>query len=432
MIRLKQKWGFTFLLIISIIYVLFYLLSISTSSNPVKEIYFADRITIAHKILIDRYNQQNKGKVKVIPIDFSNYDFSTNDRKELLARSLRGRGDGIDLLAVDVIWTQRFARWCEPLDKYFTEDEKNNILDKTLKSCYYNNELVALPLDISLSLFYYRNDLIDKFLNGKITADSLENITWEDFIKLGLDSKITNPIYIFPAADYEGLICVFMDLLYSIDSNYFQKNNFNMNTDEAKKALRLLVDFVNKYNFTPKVVTEFTEVPSFTYFLNNDAYFIRGWQTYNKDFQDSPINIEKENMLKTMPIPHFKDGNKASTLGGWNLMIPKFSDNKKETIDFIKFLLSESSQEIIYEQAGFAPVIKKFYSDEKYLRKYSNINELIKIYNIGYYRPAHPEYTKYSKIMAHYFALAIKNKITVEDAVKMATQDILYDKMLVK
>lgn len=432
MIRIKQKWGFAFLFFIALVYVVIFLFGILSTSNGITEIYFADRITKAHRILIDRYNEMNKGKIKVIPIDFSNYDFSTNERKELLARSLRGRGDGIDLLAVDIIWVQRFARWCEPLDNYFTKSEKEKLLDVTLQSCYYENELVAVPLDISLALIYYREDLIKNLPYGNEVLSSIEDMTWEKFIELGQKLKVDNPFFIYPAADYEGLICVFMELLYSVEPNYFNKYKFELNTPEAKKALTLLVDFVNKYNFTPKVVTEFTEVPSYSYFLKYNALFIRGWQTYRKDFQDSPFDIEKEKNLKTMQLPHFTGGRKTSTFGGWNLMIPKFSDNKTETIDFIKYLLSESSQEIIYDQAGFAPVIKKFYNDDYYLKKYPEIVELKKIYDTGIFRPAHPEYTKFSEIMAHYFTLAIKNKISIDQALKMATQDIIDDKMLVK
>ncbi len=432
MVRIKQKWGFAFLFLIALIYVVIFLYGVSSTSDGVKEIYFADRITKAHKILIDRYNEINKGKIKVIPIDFSNYDFSTNDRKELLARSLRGRGDGIDLLAVDIIWVQRFARWCEPLDKYFSKNEKDKLLDVTKQSCYYENDLVAVPLDVSLGLIYYREDIIKSLPNGNEILASLGDLTWEKFIELGKKIKIENPFYIFPAADYEGLICVFVELLNSIEPNYFNKYKFELNTPEAKKALSLLVDFVNKYNFTPKVVTEFTEVPSYSYFLNSNSIFIRGWQTYRKDFEDSPFDIEKERKLKTMQIPYFNGGRKASTFGGWNLMIPKFSEHKEETVDFIKFLLSESSQEVIFDQAGFAPVIKKFYSDEYFLKKYPEIVELKKIYDTGIFRPTHPEYTKFSKIMAHYFTLAIKNKISVDEALAMASQDIIYDKMLVK
>ncbi len=434
MIKIKQKWGLSFLLFLSLVYVIIFLFGLKSKNEGVKEIYFADRLTTAHRILIDKYNKLHEGKIKVIPIDFSNFDFNTNERKELLARSLRGKGDGIDLLAVDVIWVQRFARWCEPLDKYFSKEEQNKILDLNLKSCYYKGELVAIPFDISLGVMYYREDLIkplDK--NGKLKKLLKSgDLTWQRFIELGKQFKNRDNFYIFPATDYEGLICVYMELLYSLEPNYFNIHGFNFNTVSASKSLQLLVDFVNKYHLTPKVVTEFTEVPSYSYFLKNDGIFIRGWQSYDKDFEEAPFDLKKEKSLKKTQIPHFIGGKKVSMLGGWNLMIPKFSEYKKEVIDFVKYLLRENSQELIYKDGGFAPVLKKLYTDKNFLKKYPDIKNLEKIYKTGKYRPANTNYTKYSKIMAHYFTLAIGNKISVKEALKMATQDIKLDKVLIK
>ena len=129
-IKFKQKWGIIFLLFVTITYLAIFFLDYSYPQKEVKEIFFADRITAAHRILIDEYNKLNAGKVKVIPIDFPNTDFSTNERKEVVARSLRGHGDGIDLFAVDVIWVQRFAKWCEPLDKYFSDTARSKILNR--------------------------------------------------------------------------------------------------------------------------------------------------------------------------------------------------------------------------------------------------------------------------------------------------------------
>lgn len=433
MIRIKQKWGLAFLLFISFIsfvYVFVYLTTIDSKEQKVKEIYFADRLTLAHQILIEKYNSLNEGKIKVIPIDFSNYDFSTNERKGLLARSLRGRGDGIDLLGVDVIWTQRFAQWCEPLEKYFSVDEQNRLLDLTLQSCYTDGKLFAVPLVVSYGVFYYRDDLLKKHKNySKIAKKLQENITWEDFIKIGKSFDLPNPFYIFPAADYEGLICVFMELLLGLEHDYFEKWGFNFNTHSAQKALGLLVDLVNKYKLTPYSVTEFTEIPSYEYFVKNDGIFIRGWQTYEKDFKQSPFDSTKEAGLKKMSIPYFEGGKPASTFGGWHLMLSKFSTDKTEVVDFVKFLLSESSQEVFYKEAGYLPVIKKFYENEEYLAKYPEIVQLKEIYKTGVHRPAHKEYTKYSEIISHYLASAIKNEISVNEALKSSTQDIQLDQM---
>lgn len=428
--RVKQTWGFIILLALSLIYISLYLMS-KSSDKRVTEIYFADRITAAHQILIDRYNKNNKGKVKVIPIDFPNYDFNSNERKELLARSLRGRGDGIDLLAVDLVWVQRFAKWCEPLDKYFPILERSKILDVALESCYYDGEFVALPLNRVQGVMYYREDLVKQLKNGdKIIEDLKKSITWEEFIKIKKEMNADNSFYIFPAADFEGLICSYVELLLSLEPNYFVAHGFDFNTKNAEQSLELLVDLVHKHQLSPQIVTELTDIPSYKYFIENNGLFVRGWTSYDKDFLQAPFNAEKESKLKKAHIPHFLGGNTTSVFGGWNLMMSRFTEKKEEVVDFIRYLLSESSQEIFYRESGYYPIIKSFYENEEFKKMYPEIAQLTELHEIGVHRPAHVEYTRYSKIMSHYFELAIRNELTVKDALLQITHDIRNDKII--
>ena len=432
-IKIKQTWGLLFLLFVAVTYLIIFFLLNSSKKSDVIEIYFADRVTAAHKILIDKYNKLNEGKIKVIPIDFPNFDFSTNERKEMLARSLRGRGDGIDLFAVDLIWVQRFAKWCEPLDKYFSDDEKGKILKSALESCYYEGELVAVPLDLVQGVIYYREDLLKRFKGGDNIIRRINNdITWNEFIKLKNEIKPSTPYYIFPATDYEGLICCFMELLLSLNRDYFSEEGFNLNTYEAEKSLQLLVDFVNKNKATPEIVTEFTEIPSYEYFINNDALFIRGWPSYDKDFKESPFDPEKESHLKKIPIPHFDSGVPTSIFGGWNLMVSKFSNKKEITVDFMKFLLKNESQEIFYRESGYYPIGNSFYENPEYLKKYPEIESFKNFMKTGVHRPAHVDYTRYSKIMSFYFKKAIQNKISVKQALVECTNAIQTDKVMIK
>ena len=432
-IKIKQTWGLLFLLFVAVTYLIIFFLLNSSKKSDVIEIYFADRVTAAHKILIDKYNKLNEGKIKVIPIDFPNFDFSTNERKEMLARSLRGRGDGIDLFAVDLIWVQRFAKWCEPLDKYFSDDEKGKILKSALESCYYEGELVAVPLDLVQGVIYYREDLLKRFKDGDNIIRRINNdITWNEFIKLKNEIKPSTPYYIFPATDYEGLICCFMELLLSLNRDYFSEEGFNLNTYEAEKSLQLLVDFVNKNKATPEIVTEFTEIPSYEYFINSDALFIRGWPSYDKDFKESPFDPEKESHLKKIPIPHFDSGVPTSIFGGWNLMVSKFSNKKEITVDFMKFLLKNESQEIFYRESGYYPIVNSFYENPEYLKKYPEIESFKNFMKTGVHRPAHVDYTRYSKIMSFYFKKAIQNKISVKQALVECTNAIQTDKVMIK
>ena len=417
--------GVIFLVLLALLYLVPYYVFLQHPKPAVTEIFFADRITDAHRILIDKYNKMNAGRIKVTPIDFPNPDFSTNERKEILARSLRGEGDGIDLMAVDVVWVQRFEKWCEPLGKYFTEQELQRIIPDALYSCRSNGELVAIPLDLVQGVLYYREDLLKKIKGGDEVIRALRgNMTWTEFIKLKSTLGWQKPYYIFQATDYEGMICIYIEILLSLRRDYFSAVGFNFDTPEGREALQLLVDLVHRYQVSPEIVTTFTEVPSYEYFIRNDALFIRGWNTFDKDFSDAPYDTAKEKHLRKAPIPYPAGGQPASLFGGWDLMISKFSKNKEAAVDFAKFLLSDESQEMFYTRGGYYPVVSSFYDDPESLRRHPEINDIKIFMRTGVHRQPQKDYTNNSKIMSHYFALAIRNKISVAEATESVTRAI--------
>jgi multiple sugar transport system substrate-binding protein len=423
----RRAWvGYTAIsLLLVALYLIPYMLFRRQTPQGVTEIYFADRITEAHRLLIDRYNALHAGQVKVVPIDFPNEEFSTNERKEILARSLRGEGDGIDLLAVDVIWVQRFAKWCEPLDSYFTEAELQRITPDALYSCYSDGRLYAVPLDMVQVVMYYREDLLRSLKGGEKAIRELQrSMTWSDFLQLRTTLGWKRPFYIYPAADYEGLICSYIEVLLSLQPDYFSTVGFNFDTPKGQEALQLLVDLIQKYGATPPVSTTFTEVPSYVYFMNHNGLFLRGWVTYDHDFKGEPYDTVKQKYLRVAPIPHPADGRPTSMFGGWDLMISRFSRNKEAVVDFLKYLLRDDSQEAFYVHSGYYPVVTSFYESPKSLRKFPEIAQIKELMRTGVHRPANKEYTNFSKIMSHYFSLAIKRKMSVREATRSATRAI--------
>ena len=429
--QLKWSSGIVILVTLGLLYLVLYSLFVRRPAPGVTEIYFADRVTDAHRILIERYNRLNAGRIRVIPVDFPNLDFSTNERKEILARSLRGAEDGIDLIGVDIVWVKRFARWCEPLGKYFTDEELKRIVPDALYSCHGDSELVAVPLDMVQTTLYYREDLLKSLPGGDEAIRELRSgMAWPDFLKLRLKFGYSGPFYVFPAADYEGFICNYIENLLSLKPDYFSTVGFNFDTPEGRRALQQMVDLLHKDASSPPVVTSFTEAPSYEYFIRNNGLFLRGWTTYDMDFNDQPYDREKQAHMRKAPMPYLPGGSPASLFGGWNLMMPQFSKNKDAVVDFVKFLLRDDSQEVFYSESRYFPVVTSFYEDSASLRKYPEIARIRELMKTGVHRPAVKDYTNYSKIMSHYFSLAIKNKITVDEAVERATRDINADKSL--
>ncbi|MCX7875134.1 MAG: extracellular solute-binding protein [Melioribacteraceae bacterium] len=390
-----------------------------------EKIFYADNISPTHKLLIDKFNQLNKGRIEVIPIDLPFEKFSTNERKELLIRYLRSKSDKIDIFSVDQIWIPRFAKWTEPLNKYFITPERETIINEALKTCYYKNDLVAVPLYFDISFLYYNDELLKKLPNYNQIKNELENgITWGKFFELSNQLKIMNkPIYLFPADNYEGLMCSFFELLESLNEKIFVGDTVRLNTPATRKSLQLLVDLIDK-KITPKDVLEFRETECYRKYVLENGFFLRGWSGLDVWYKNNIDSVDVSNKFIPTFVPHFNDTKPTSISGGWNLMLSKNSTKKSESIEFIKFLLSEESQKILFEKGGYLPVNSKVYQDTNYVSNRNLLNKYKKIIKTVAYRPLLEKYTRVSDVIAYYLKEALQKKIKVEDALIMAERSI--------
>ena len=400
----------------------------------VQKIYFADHISPAHEAVIKRFNRLHQGRIEVIPVNLPFSKFTTNERKELLARSLRSKSDRLDVFTVDYIWTARFAKWSEPLDNYFSEKDKANILSPTLQSCLSENKLVAMPLYIDIGMMYYRKDLLAKLPDAKQIEQRLQNsITWEELFalqkRLGMNDR---PFYIFQGNDYEGLNCNFFEILASLDENYFRGNKINLNTPTARRALQMLVDFIYINKISPPIVTQFDENKSYEYWLNSNAMFVRGWSNFIENYRMLHNDTSKFEYVGRASLPHFAGHKATSVYGGWNLMVSKFSTKKEAAIEFIRFLQTEEAKKILFEQGDYIPVNRDVYADSVYLKKYPKLIFYRTLIERGFHRPFLIEYTKIADIVSHYVHLALKKEMTVDEALTKASSMINSNEVLIK
>jgi multiple sugar transport system substrate-binding protein len=397
-------------------------------------IYFADNISIAHAAIIEKFNTAYKNEIRVIPIDLPFSKFSTNERKELLARALRGKGERIDIFAVDHIWVPRFARWAESLDLYFKSSDKKRIISYAKESCFYKGRLVSLPLYIDLGVLYYRDDLLRSLPDYQVIKEKLNNsMTWSEFLVLSERLKGRFPYtYLYAADNFEGLVCTFFELLQEHSSSIFRRDSVRLNIPAAQHRLQLMVDLIHRYEFVPPAVLSFNENQCYEYALTNEVPFLRGWPGFKKQFnRDNEISDILDQMA-VAPLPHFEGRKSLSVFGGWNLMIPKETKYRNQAIEFMHFVLQRENQELLYEIGGFLPVISEIYEDADYLRSHPELAGFRKMMEFGFHRPYLEDYTKISDILSFYLHLAVKGEISVRDALTEATKRINSKQVLIR
>ena len=402
---------------------LFPMIRYSSASKNIKKIYFAENITPTHLQLIDEFNKINKGKIEVIPINLPYEKFSTNKRKELITKNLRNRTSRIDIYAIDVVWGERFVKWSEPLNSYFSTEEINQIFDEAKHYCYSDSVLYSIPFFADIGILYYREDLLKRVNNYEALVKKLKRgITWEELASLKIPGCKYN--YLFQADDYEGLMCNFLEIA---GRNSFYRSNANLigfNKKNISDRLNFVRDLIYKKKIIPKIVTGFDESRTFNFALENDVPFFRGWPTGKKNIRLNKKLIPKIKYLKIAPLPSFAGDSSVSTIGGWNLIVSKNSNHKEESVKFIKFLISKSSQKLIWEKNGYLPVLKSFYTDSTYLAEYPGLKLCLNLIKSGVYRIKNPQYTRISDILTANLNQYFREKISADKFINHSLEEI--------
>ena len=113
-------------------------------------------------------------------------------------------------------------------------------------------------------------------------------------------------------------------------------------------------------------------------------------------------------------------------------MISKFSNRKEEALKLINFMFEKENQEILYEEGGYLPINTEVYRDSLFIKKHKELVQIEKFLQWGKHRPFLENYTKLSEIMSSYFHKALKNEISVNEALTLASEQINNEKVIVK
>jgi multiple sugar transport system substrate-binding protein len=113
-------------------------------------------------------------------------------------------------------------------------------------------------------------------------------------------------------------------------------------------------------------------------------------------------------------------------------MVSKSSTKKAAAVEFIRFFQSEAIQRLILERTGYLPAINSVYEDSVFLRNHNELIFLHQLLRRGFHRPALVDYTKFSDVISHFANLAIKQEISVDEALSRTDELIRSNEVLIK
>ncbi len=329
---------------------------------------------------------------------------------DLLTQKLKNKSKDVDVFFMDVIWPPEFAAagWAMGLEDIFIPEERDAFLPRTILANTYQGRIYGVPMFIDSGLLYYRKDLLDQY-------GFQPPLTWNELVLQAQaivkeEREAGNVIEGFTAQfkQYEGLVCDMMEFILSNNGQIIDANSKVVIAEKkAIEAVRFVRDeIIGK--IASQGVLSYQEPESLDLFMQGHAVFMRNWPYAWSHANDPKISriVGKVGIAK---LPHFNGGESYSTLGGWQLGISNYSENKKEAWKFIKFLTSARIQKIYAIKAGKAPTRKAVYADKEVIQYNPHFVDMKEVFLAAYPRPRSPLYPAISNVLQRYFSKAISD-----------------------
>ena len=350
----------------------------------------------AIRSLAERYSEITPG-VTVEPLELPS---TPNEQYDRYVTTFASQDGSIDVIETDIIWVPQFAAagWIENLEGEIPSATVSSLLEGPVNANRYKGELHGLPLFTDTGLMYYRTDLLEKY-----GFDVPE--TWAELVEQAqtiLDEEENENLggFVFQAAQIEGITINFLEFLKGAGGHVLDENGnyvFPDYREETRMALQFMYDMIYEYEVAPISVTTANPNDNRITFQQGNAIFMRNWPFAWGSLQNEEES-EVAGNVGIAPIPHFEGngGAKTSNLGGWQLTVNAYSDNKEEAIDFIEWTVSEEAQMILAEQGSQLPVLASLYEDEDFRSLNPLYGEILSILERTFPRPVTEYYTEVS------------------------------------
>lgn len=257
-----------------------------------------------------------------------------------------------DLIVIDHPW----AGYC--FDRNLVLDLKNllstsqwmelehHCVGKSFESYYFENKLLAIPIDAAAPTPSWRPDLM--------TERSLQlPETWEDLIQLADQKQVIMPGF---GAD---LFLNWMMVLHALNANPFTDPDRICDKDKGLEAMRMLKRLAEPmpeemFGWNPiKVAELMTQNDDFAY-----CAFAYSYGNYCRpSYVRKPIKYGKHVLLDGIPL--------RSILGGTGLAISAGCPEVQLAIDFSMFCADARIQSTLYTYAGGQPVRQETWQDNE-------------------------------------------------------------------
>jgi len=346
------------------------------------------------KAAADRYMADHPN-ITVNVVDTPNF---VEDRLGTYLQLFEAQSTEGDVFQIDVIWPGDLAEHFVDLYDYGAADIVGDHFPAIIENNTVDGKLIGIPWFTDAGLLYYRTDLLEKYgyTAPPATWDELEEMATT--IQAGERGEGNQDFwgFVFQGNAYEGLTCNALEWVKSNGGGTIISPDkiITINNQAAADIIDQAAGWVG--TIAPTGVTGFGEEEARAVWQAGNAAFMRNWPyAYSLgNAEDSPI----AGVFDVAPLPAGDSGSGASTLGGWQLAVSKYSLHPAEAADLAFFLASYDEQKIRAVDGSLNPTIMSLYQDPDVLEASPFFGSLYDVFVNAVARPSTATAPNYSSV----------------------------------
>jgi multiple sugar transport system substrate-binding protein len=339
--------------------------------------------------VVDDCNAQAQGRYRIA---YRVLPRQADDQRVQLVRRLAAEDTGMDVLGLDVTWTQEFASadWIREWTGQDKAEVEQGTLAGPLDTARYQGKLYGAPKHTNVQLLWYRTDLVQE-----------PPKTWDDMISAARELKDQGKPYQFltMGAQYEGLVVLYNTLAASAGGKILSDDGKQAVMDDGTvKALDQLKRIATSGVTSPSF-SNATEDPVRLEFQAGNGAFQVNWPFVYPALQEADPELAKN--VKWARVPGIDaDTPSKVTIGGANMAVSAYSKHPEESFEAARCLRNAKNQKFSAVNDGVPPTIEQVYDDPEMDEAYPMKETILEALKEPATRPLTPAYQSISTVMS--------------------------------
>jgi trehalose/maltose transport system substrate-binding protein len=329
---------------------------------------------------------------------------SATERLAQYQQLLAAQASDVDSMMIDVIWPGILASHAVDLSQAIGW-QSAQYFDRIVQNNTVNGTLVGIPWYTDAGILYYRTDLLEKHGMDAPPATWTELEQMAEAIQEG--ERADNPDFygfVWQGAAYEGLTCDALEWqIANGGGNIVEEDlSVSVNNPQAIAAFEQAKGWVG--TISPAGVTTYKEEDARGVWQAGNAAFMRNWPYAYSLGQAADSAVKDKFDVTLLPKGEGENATNADTLGGWQIMVSKYSKNQPGAIAWAQYLTSKELQKSLAIEQSRLPTIVELYDDADVLKANPFFAKLKDVFQGGAVaRPSTVTSDLYNEVSTAYF-----------------------------